>query len=229
VRDTSFNIGTGIGGGTRGWTLKYDPSINKLYVGGFFTTYNSVATPLIMRVNLDGTKDTTFNPGSGFNSTVRVLSIDNNGKIYAGGDFTTYSGVTVNRIVRLNTDGTRDTTFNTGTGFDNTVKTITIDSNNKVYVGGNFFNYSGTPLNGIVKLNEDGSIDTGFNVGTGFTRANERPINTGPSLTNIWPQIGGYVIGYTKIEVGSFKLYNKALSDQEVGSNFSATRGRYGI
>jgi hypothetical protein len=35
-------------------------------------------------------------------------------------------------VVRLNSGGTIDTSFNVGTGFDNTVQTIQIDSNNKI-------------------------------------------------------------------------------------------------
>lgn len=225
-KDTSF---TGFAaGGTGIWDVKVD-SNDKIYIAGFFTTYSGSAMPAIGRINPNGTRDATFNPGAGFNSTCRVLAIDNNGKIYAGGDFTTYSGSTVNRIVRINTDGTRDATFNMGTGFDNSVKAIAVDSNNKVYVGGNFFNYSGSAVNGMLRLNEDGTIDNTFNYGTGFTRANARPITTTPAAFDVWPMIGGYIIGFTKIELGSFKLYNKALSAQEVGQNYSATRGRYGV
>jgi hypothetical protein len=50
--------------------------------------------------------------GNGFNSDVNTLKIQTDGKIVAGGNFTTYSGVNTYRIVRLNTDGTRDTSFN---------------------------------------------------------------------------------------------------------------------
>ena len=42
-----------------------------------------------------------------------------------GGDFTTYSGSTVNRIARLNTNGSVDTTFQpTGSGFNANVIVI---------------------------------------------------------------------------------------------------------
>ena len=231
VFDSSFNATLGFGGGTIPVReVKVDGS-DKIYVGGDFTTYKSVANGRIIKLNTDGTKDNTFNAGAGLNGSCRVINIDNNGKIYAGGDFTTYSGATANRIVRINTDGTRDTTFNIGTGFDGTVKTIAVDSSNKIYVGGNFFNYNGTPTNGIIKLNEDGSIDGTFDYGVGFTRANARPITTttAAGIGSIGPGVGGYVVGFTKIEIGSFKIYNKALTDQEVGQNFSATRGRYGI
>jgi uncharacterized membrane protein len=48
--------------------------------------------------------------------------------------------VTVGRIVRLNSDGTLDTAFttNTGTGGNNSVNSIAIQSDGKILVGGNF-------------------------------------------------------------------------------------------
>jgi len=227
ARDPGFNPGTGFN--LLSYPLVVD-SNDKIYVGGLFTTYSGSASAGLVRINPNGTRDTAFNVATDIRN-VFAIAIDNNGKIYVGGTFTAYSGSSANRIVRLNTDGSRDLAFNMGTGFDNTVKTIAIDSNNKVYVGGNFFTYSGSAVNGIVKLNSDGTIDPTFDIGTGFSRANDRPMNTAASNSeaNQWPRIGGYLVGYTKIEVGSFKMYNKALTDEEVGANYSATRGRYEV
>jgi hypothetical protein len=41
-----------------------------------------------------------------------------------GGDFTSYNGTSVNRVIRLNTDGSVDNTFSIGTGFNNYISDI---------------------------------------------------------------------------------------------------------
>jgi hypothetical protein len=56
-----------------------------------------------------------------FNDAVNTLLLDSNGKLYVGGNFTTYKGETANRIIRLNPDGSKDTDFDNSTGFNNTV------------------------------------------------------------------------------------------------------------
>jgi hypothetical protein len=41
------------------------------------------------------------------------------GKIVLGGRFTTFNTYSFNRIVRLNSDGSIDSSFSVGSGFDN--------------------------------------------------------------------------------------------------------------
>jgi uncharacterized delta-60 repeat protein len=164
--DSGFDYGTGFNGVVN--TITID-SNGKIYVGGSFTQYKGVTgNNRIIRLNDDGSKDTGFDNSTGFNSTVRVITIDSNGKIYCGGDFTTYKGVAASRIIRLNDDGSIDTAFDYGTGFNNTVNSIAIDSNGKIYVVGTFISYKGVAANRIIRLNTDGSIDTAFDYGTGF-------------------------------------------------------------
>jgi uncharacterized delta-60 repeat protein len=149
-------------------SMKID-SNGKIYLGGNFTSYNNVNANRIIRLNPDGTVDTGFVYGSGFTSTVEFIEIDADGKIYVGGQFTSYNGVGVNRIIRLNPDGTRDDAFVYGSGFNQTVEFIKIDVNGKIYVGGAFTSYNGVGANRIIRLNPDGTVDTGFVYGTGFS------------------------------------------------------------
>ena len=165
-KDTTFNNTTGF----NNLCLKvYVDENDKIYCFGSFTTYKGVTANRLIRLNPDGTKDTGFDNSTGFNSTVFNVTVDSSGKIYCVGQFTTYKGVVVNRIVRLNTDGSLDTSFSVGVGFDNTPRYIVLDSSEKVIVLGQFTTYSGVSANGIVKLNTDGSIDNSFNYGTGFS------------------------------------------------------------
>jgi uncharacterized delta-60 repeat protein len=143
-------------------------SNGKIYVGGFFAIYNGIDAGRIIRLNPDGSRDTDFDMGSGFNFSVNDIKIDADGKIYVGGVFSSYNGVGANRIIRLNPDGSRDTDFDMGSGFNQPVIDITIDANGKIYVGGGFTSYNGVAANRIIRLNPDGSRDTDFDIGTGF-------------------------------------------------------------
>ena len=163
--DTAFTtaIGTGFNGNIFGLAIQSD---GKIVVGGSFTTHNGVTSNRIARLNADGTRDTAFTTaiGTGFNSTVNAIAIQEDGKIVVVGGFTSHNGVTSNRIARLNTDGTRDTAFTTniGTGFNGTIFGLAIQSDGKIVVGGSFTTHNGVTSNRIARLNADGTRDTDF-------------------------------------------------------------------
>jgi uncharacterized delta-60 repeat protein len=162
--DTTFNPGTGANGTVNSAAIQSD---GRIIIGGSFTTYNGTARSRIARLNTDGTLDTTFNPGSGANNYVFTTTIQSSGKIIIGGNFTTYNGTARSRIARLNTDGTLDTNFNPGSGANATVSTTSIQSDDKIIIGGSFTTYNGTSRNYIARLNTDGTLDTNFNPGSG--------------------------------------------------------------
>ena len=141
-------------------------SDGKILVGGSFTTFNGLTANNIVRINQDGTTDTTFNSGTGFNGVVNCITIQPNGQILLGGFFTTYNGGTANRIIRLNSDGSKDTSFVYGTGFNNTTNQILLLSNGQMYVSGSFNSYNGGFGNvNLIRLNSNGSKDTTFSSG----------------------------------------------------------------
>ena len=82
-----------------------------ILVGGNFTSYSGTIINRIARLNTGGAIDPTFIVGTGFNATVNDIVVQNDGKIVAGGQFTTYSGLTTNYIARLTTGGSIDATF----------------------------------------------------------------------------------------------------------------------
>lgn len=163
--DNTFNIGTGLSGYGIKLVLQSD---GKILVGGYFISYNGTSRNNIVRLNADGTLDNTFNIGTGFNTFIYDLAIQSDGKILVGGGFTAYNGTSRNRIARLNADGSLDNTFNIGTGFDAGINALTIQSDGKIVVVGDFTTYNGTSRNRIARLNADGTLDTGFTSGTGF-------------------------------------------------------------
>jgi uncharacterized delta-60 repeat protein len=114
-----------------------------------------------------GSLDTSFDPGSGANSVVWAIAEQPDGKILIGGDFTIYNGAPRNRIARLNSDGSLDAGFNPGSGANNDVRAMAVQPDGKILIGGWFTIYNGAPRNYMARLNSDGSLDTGFDPGSG--------------------------------------------------------------
>jgi uncharacterized delta-60 repeat protein len=162
--DAGFNPGTGANSSIYTTLIQSD---GKIIIGGEFTSYNGTARNRIARLNTDGTLDAGFNPGTAANYVIRTTAIQSDGKIIIGGWFTSYDGTARNRIARLNTDGTLDAGFNPGTGANSFIQTTAIQSDGKIIIGGYFDSYNGTARNRIARLNTDGSLDAGFNPGTG--------------------------------------------------------------
>ena len=164
--DTSFNIGTGFDDGVYG-SIIIQPD-GKIIIGGLFTMYNGAPRNRIIRLNSDGSMDNSFNPGTGFNDWLSDIVLQPDGRIIVVGNFTSYNGSPRNRIVRLNSDGTLDNTFITGTGFDDYPLTAELQQDGKVVIGGWFTSYNSSSINYLIRLNTDGSMDNSFYSGTGF-------------------------------------------------------------
>ena len=166
TRDATFNVGTtGANSTVRDIKIQSD---GKIIVVGDFTTYSGSSVGRIVRTNTNGTRDTTFNIGTGLSNATYNTNIQSDGKILVTGAFTTYSGSSNNYIVRINTDGTKDTTFTLGTGFNNIVNISKLRPDGKLIAAGIFTSYSGSTNNYIVCINDNGTKDTTFNVGTGL-------------------------------------------------------------
>ncbi len=171
----TFNIGLGFNSTIN--ALAVDSS-NHIYAGGGFTTYKGLAQNRLIRLNSDGSKDITFDVSNGFNSTINVLSIDSSNHLYVGGGFTTYKGLAQNRLIRLNSDGSKDITFDVSNGFNNGVYSLKIDSSNLLYVGGAYTTYQGLTQNRLIRLNSDGSKDSTFDISAGFSGATSTAVWT---------------------------------------------------
>ena len=212
--DTTFveNIGTGFNDFPESVVIQPD---GKIVCGGSFTSFNGVTVNHIVRLNSDGTRDTTFttNTGTGFNVDVNSIAIQSDGKIVCGGFFTSFNGVTVNRIARLNSNGTLDTTFatNTGTGFNFQPYSLATQLDGKIIVAGSFTSFNGTTTNRIARLNSNGTLDTTFttNTGTDFV---------GNQIDAVAVQPDGKIIC-----VGNFITFNGAVVNHIVRLNSNGT------
>ena len=164
------NLGTGFNGGFKLDSIKIQ-SNGKIIIGGSFTSFNGNPRNYMIRLNSDGTEDTSFytNLGTGFNGPIGSIYIQSDGKILVGGNFSSLNGNTRNYIVRLNSDGTEDTSFYTnlistgiGTGFSNQIHCIREQSDGKIIVGGAFASLNGNGRQRLVRLNPSGVEDSVF-------------------------------------------------------------------
>lgn len=173
--NSTFATNVGGSNGPNGFVNASALSSDRIAVLGNFTTWNGSATyERFVILNYDGTRDTGFTRSGAFNGNCfGALFIDN--KWIVTGAFTTYNGVTNNRIIAFNTDGTVDTTFTTniGTGFNGTALSMHKVTDTQFVVSGTFTTLNGATRNNIALVNTDGTIPTNI-FGTG--------LNTGGTL-----------------------------------------------
>ncbi len=164
--DSSFNVGQGPNGPV--YALERAPDGSVLAGGGFNAWSGQPSGTGLVKLSVNGARDTSFAPGfsGGATDSVNWVKVDpSDGRIFAGGRFSAPK----NGIVKLNADGSRDTSFNPGTGVASAaVNSGVLQSGGKVVIGGDFTSVAGTGRNRVARLNANGSVDTSFNPGTGF-------------------------------------------------------------
>ncbi|MGH8024023.1 MAG: Calx-beta domain-containing protein, partial [Limisphaerales bacterium] len=150
---------------------------DRVLVGGQFTAVDGTVLHYIARLMSDGSVDSSFDIGAGADDPVYALAetfINGVRNVYAGGAFNTINSVSSRGIARLNNNGTVDSSFNVGSGVDGTVYAIAAYPTNSIYagdviIGGSFNHYNGAVANGLARLDSNGSLDVGFNPGSGAT------------------------------------------------------------
>lgn len=151
--DTTFAAGAGGSGTVLSIAVQPD---GKILTGSDYIT----------RLKTNGSFDATFDPGTGVNGLVRSIVLQPDGRVLIGGDFATFNGTSINQIARLNTDGSRDSTFDPGTGPNDHVFSVALQSDGKVLIGGKFTTVNGAARNHLARLNADGSLESSFDPGT---------------------------------------------------------------
>jgi uncharacterized delta-60 repeat protein/uncharacterized repeat protein (TIGR01451 family) len=160
-------------------------STGKIVTAGMrsYDTYNNsqqITLPgRFICLNKDFSVDEAFVQGSGFNSYATAVAVQPGDKILVGGTFTTYNGTSIEKLTRLNSNGTLDNTFQfnssgyTRFGITN-INSIAVQPDGKIMVGGSFNMRNdaiGFRTSGLMRLNADGSIDTTFECAGGNSGA----------------------------------------------------------
>lgn len=230
--DTSFTPGSGPTysspnyGFNRIWDIVVQPD-NKILIAGNFTTFNGAARQKIARLNQDGTADLSFADVSTFLNidAVRSISLFADGKILASGDLS-QNKKNSNYIAKINPDGTRDTSYNNfEVGFFNSpVNAVLETPDGKILVGGDFHSYNGTRCVSFTRLNQDGTIDNTLTFGGlgGFDNANLSNITAIAQRPDGKIYLGGTFTQYNGVIARSIIRIN---TDGTLDTTFSAGTG----
>jgi uncharacterized delta-60 repeat protein len=162
--DATFNPGAGANAIVESLAILPDGNV---FLGGQFQSVDGIPRTRVARLDPFGNLDVRFVGGGSADSYVRAQVVQPDGKIVVVGEFTTFGGLSRNRVARLNADGTIDTTFDPGAGADERIFAVALQADGKVVIGGLFTSVDGTSRGRIARLNADGSLDTGFNPGSG--------------------------------------------------------------
>ncbi len=189
--DTTFGSGSGVvlsqlGAGSTPNSIAFGLALQsdgKIVVSGGASDASGNDQLMVARLNPDGSFDTTFHStgvvlsqlgASGTpDSDAAALALQGDGKIVVGGGASDASGNSQLMVVRLNPDGSFDTTFNsTGVvlrqlGAGGTPESLgfglALQGDGKIVVGGGASDTSGNQQVMAARLNSDGSFDTTFN------------------------------------------------------------------
>src|SRR5437764_3527084 len=167
--DSSFTPAT-VGGPDSSpdvWQILVQPDGKVLVAGFFFTFAGNDARDGIVRLMSDGTVDSTFAPVT-INGFVYSVTLQTDGKILIGGQFSSVNSVADPGIARLNANGSLDPSLQ-GTGFTrNTtgsrVRGIAIQTDGLIVLSGAFRIGAGNPPQRmpVIRLNANGSLDATF-------------------------------------------------------------------
>jgi uncharacterized delta-60 repeat protein len=143
----------------------------KILVAGKINSYNGIATGAVVRLNPNGSLDTSFNCDVIMMTTsefgfISALAVQPDGKILVSGVFKLNSETPTPSVVRLNADGSLDPSFSfNGTTGQYGARRILVRSNGKILISGDSLTLPSGRVEGIFQLNSDGSVDVAFDSG----------------------------------------------------------------
>lgn len=97
-------------------------------------------------------------------SSVSTLVALPDGAMLIGGSFSSIDGVPRAGIARINADGSLDTAFDPGTGVNAgaAVRSIVVQPDGQILVGGSFTSFNGVARSRIARLTSTGALDAAF-------------------------------------------------------------------
>lgn len=216
TKDVSFNTEAGFSANAVIFSIVVQTD-GKIIVGGQFNTFNGLPENAIIRLNSNGSKDSTFKWTSIY-SQVTSIAMQPDGKMIISGMFVDpNSNSSGKKIMRLNADGLIDNTFILGTllskndDYYDMFSAIAIQPDGKIIVGGEFSHHNGDLSLNIIRLNSNGSRDTTFNTAGGESNINSISLHTNGKIS-----IGG---SFTKYNNSANSAYLVTLYDDSILSN----------
>ncbi len=164
--DASFNPGTGpLVGPDEGYTTEtVQQPDGKIVAVGSFDTFNSVAANGVVRLNPNGSVDSGFTVGTGVDTnqgeSVATVALQPDGRLLVGGYFSSFNGQPADGLVRLNSNGSLDTSFAPSSLSNGFIDGVVLQPDGRVLVYGSF-DINGTGYS-LARLNANGSLDGSF-------------------------------------------------------------------
>jgi uncharacterized delta-60 repeat protein len=171
-----------------------------LIAGSGGASFNNVG---LARLNANGTLDFSF---TGVNvGIINDFEVLQNGQIIIVGTFLGINGFPVGRIGRINPDGSVDLSFNTNNaGANNQLNSVAVETGGRLVIGGAFSSYNTVPKSKLIRLNQDGSLDSAFN----YPTVNDGSVNVVEFVSGGKLFVGGEGGNWDRIQVlnsdGSF-------------------------
>lgn len=125
--------------------------------GGAFTQVNGLVKNSLVRFPGTGpaVPDPTWIPSP--NGAVYAIAIGGDGSVYAGGAFTAVGGQPRNRIAKIVAGGTGSVDPDWNPSADSTVRTLAVDTQGGIYVGGDFQSINAVTRRNVAKLSTSGA------------------------------------------------------------------------
>jgi uncharacterized delta-60 repeat protein len=194
----------------------------KAVIGGYIShSEQQIQNFVIMRLNADGSLDTSFGDGGTVLTNVEngvaegYVLIQSDGKILMAGTSKPNDGTFRNyAVVRYTTDGQLDTTFNNTGYVSHTISGNSVDQcfgavlqpDGKIVLTGETDEFPSVISDvGVMRLNTDGSLDTTFN-GTGILKIGSPANDEAGYAVSVQPD-GKIIVGGTeKISKNNYLL-----------------------
>ena len=137
----------------------------KILIAGAFATVNVTNRPVVARLSSSGVLDPSFIGPTNISNRAYSLALQPDGKILVCGNFDNVDGFNPGGFMRLNSDGSRDTSFRSGTGAPG--RKVILQSDNRIWLGGEFSGYDGLSRVRYVRANPDGIADASVTASPG--------------------------------------------------------------
>ncbi len=160
--DPAFSAGENISSGQLNAVATQ--SDDKVVVGGFFTSWNGQPRSTLVRLNADGTLDSSFASLAWNSAEVHDLAVDAQDRIYVCGQWQTVEGAVRPAVIRLQADGTLDAAFPSDARWLNNGKRLALLSDGSAIYNGNaaFLNGAALENHAFLRLKPDGTANTDF-------------------------------------------------------------------
>lgn len=224
--DPAFNPTGGTDGTVQAIATQPD---GRVLIAGSFRHVNGLARNGLARMMDDGSVDQSFAPSFtlGTDGSIFALLQQPDGKILVGGYFSNGGGSNQSSLVRLNSNGSLDSTFNAGfvTG-ESVVFALALRADGRIYAGGTFIKVGSATRNCIVRLLSNGGVDPAF-----VPRENLFLLSSGPAILALVTEDDGGVVAGGAFSSGSsgadpqFTNLMRFKADGSVDGGFPLTGG----